>query len=397
MTRKGGFNGIAAACLVITATGLFTTPVGAQETRPGSEIRAERAALPEGVQLSTWVDGLEHPWGMAMLPTGGMLVTERPGHLRMISPDGTLSAPLEGVPNVDARGQGGLLDVALHPDFAKNAYVYLTFSEPGSVAGTNSTAVARARLLELNGRWSLSDTTIVFRQTPKYASSLHFGSRLVFARDGNLFVTLGERSSRSVDAQNPATHLGKVVRITDEGKVPEGNPMVGKTGALAEIWSMGHRNPQGAALNPKTGELWVAEHGPQGGDEINIVKAGNNYGWPKFTYGEQYGGGKIGEKASTPGYMPPIYSWAPSVSPSGITFYSSNSIPQWQGSLLVGALSGQALIRLQLDGNRVVKEERLLTNEGMRIRDVLVGTQGEVYLLTDAAKGRVLRLSPRPK
>jgi glucose/arabinose dehydrogenase len=315
----------------------------------------------------------------------------------MISPDGTLSAPLDGVPKVDARGQGGLLDVALHPDFAKNAYVYLTFSEPGSAAGTNGTAVARGKLVESNGRWSLSDTTIIFRQAPKYASSLHFGSRLVFARDGNLFVTLGERSSHSVEAQNPASHLGKVVRITDQGKVPEGNPMVATAGAFPEIWSMGHRNPQGAALNPATGELWVAEHGPQGGDEINIVKAGGNYGWPKFTYGERYGGGKIGEQASTPGYTPPIYSWVPSVSPSGIAFYSSNSIPQWQGSLLVGALSGQALIRLQLDGNRVVKEERLLADQGMRIRDVQVGAQGEVYLLTDAAQGRVLRLSPRPR
>lgn len=398
MQSRGLFNGASAACLTMALSALF--PAGAahaQASRPGSTIQAERVALPSGVQLARFVDGLEHPWGLALLPGGTMLVTERPGRLRMVSADGKLSPPLEGVPKVDARGQGGLLDVALHPDFANNAYVYLTFSEPGAAAGSNSTAVARGKLREVDGTWRLQNTAVIFRQAPKYASVLHFGSRLVFARDGSLFVTLGERSSRSVDAQNPATHLGKVVRMTDQGKVPEGNPLVGQAGALPEIWSLGHRNPQGAALNPATGQLWVAEHGPQGGDEINIVKAGGNYGWPKFTYGEQYGGGKIGEQASTPGYTPPIHSWVPSVSPSGMAFYHGDAIPQWRGSLLLGALSGQALIRLQLDGDRVVKEERLLSGEGMRVRDVKVGPRGEVYLLTDAARGQILRLTPPPR
>ena len=376
-----------------------TLQAQAQAVRPGSDVRAERASLPNGVTKTTWADGLEHPWGLALLPSGEALVTERPGRLRVIAKDGTLSAPVTGTPQVDARGQGGLLDVVLHPDFARNQWVYLSFSEPGQAARTNSTAVMRGKLAQTSGTWALTETTVIFRQAPKYASSLHFGSRMVFDRDGALFVTLGERSSRSVDAQDLGTHHGKVVRLTDAGKPAPGNPYAEAAtqrtakGALPEIYSLGHRNPQGAALDPVNGELWVAEHGPQGGDEINIVKRGQNYGWPKFTYGEQYGGGKIGEEASAPGYMPPLYSWVPSVSPSGLAFYTSDRIPEWNGSVLLGALSGQALIRLQRQGDRIVKEDRYLSGEA-RVRNVTVGPQGEVYLLTDAPRGQVIVLRP---
>lgn len=371
----------------------IATQAGAQAVRPGSDVRAERAELPKGVTMSTWADGLEHPWGLALLPSGGALVTERPGRLRVIAKDGSLSAPVTGVPAVDARGQGGLLDVVLHPDFVRNQWVYLSFSEPGESSRTNSTAVVRGKLVQQGGAWALSEPTVIFRQSPKYASSLHFGSRLVFDREGALFVALGERSSRSVDAQDLGTHHGKVVRLTDAGKPSSGNPFADRKGALPEIYSLGHRNPQGAALDPVTGALWVAEHGPQGGDEINVIKRGQNYGWPKYTYGEQYGGGKIGEEASPAGFTAPLYSWVPSVSPSGLAFYTSDRIPAWKGSVLLGALSGQALIRLQRDGDRIVKEERYLSGDA-RIRNVTVGPQGEVYLLTDAPRGQVRVLTP---
>jgi len=364
----------------------------AQPVRPGKDVPMARAALPAGVTLSTWAEGLEHPWGLALLPQGGALVTERPGRLRVVSGQGQLSAPVAGVPRVDARGQGGLLDVVLHPDFARNGLVYLSYAEAGD--GGNSTAVARGKLVQDGGQWRFADSQVVFRQAPKFASTLHFGSRLVFARDGKLFITLGERSSRQTrpDAQGLNTHHGKVVRINDDGSVPRDNPVVGDKGALPEIWSQGHRNPQGAALNPRTGELWVVEHGPQGGDELNVVRAGKNYGWPLYTYGEEYGGGRIGQEASPPGFEPPLYSWVPSVSPSGLAFYTSQAIPSWTGSLFTGALSGQALIRLQLDGEKVVREERLLTDLGSRIRDVVMGPSGELYLLTDARQGKILVL-----
>jgi len=377
--------GALALCLVLGAA-------YAQSARPGRDVPVARAALPAGVKLTTWADGLEHPWGLALLPQGGALVTERPGRLRVVSPSGELSAPVAGTPKVDARGQGGLLDVVLHPDFARNGLVYLSYAEAGD--GGNSTAVARGKLMQEGGQWRFADSRVVFRQAPKFASTLHFGSRLVFARDGRLFVTLGERSSRKTrpDAQGLNTHHGKVVRIDDDGGVPRDNPFVRDKQALPEIWSLGHRNPQGAALNPRTGELWLVEHGPQGGDELNIVRAGRNYGWPLYTYGEEYGGGRIGHEASPPGFEPPLHTWVPSVSPSGLAFYTSRAIPQWTGSLFTGALSGQALIRLQLDGEKVVREERLLTDMGSRIRDVVMGSAGELYLLTDARQGKILVL-----
>ena len=384
MKRRSWFLVLCMASLVGGAS------LQAQPVRPGQDVPVSRGALPAGAALSTWAQGLEHPWGLALLPEGGALVTERPGRLRVVSPGGELSRPVAGVPKVDARGQGGLLDIALHPDFARNGWVYLSYAEAGE--GGNSTAVARGRLVKEGGGWRFAEGQVVFRQSPKFDSTLHFGSRLVFARDGTLLVTLGERSSRETrgDAQGLDTHHGKVVRIRDDGSVPPDNPFLKDKRALPEIWSLGHRNPQGAALHPGTGELWMVEHGPRGGDELNIVRAGKNYGWPLYTYGREYSGGKIGEEASPPGFEPPIHSWVPSVSPSGLAFYTSSTIPAWRGSLFTGALSGQALVRLELDGEKVVREERLLTDLGRRIRHVVTGPAGELYLLTDARDGQIL-------
>jgi len=347
-------------------------------------VRSEKLEL----RLETVAAGLEHPWGMAFLPDGRVLVTERPGRLRIVAMDGSLSAPVDGVPPVAAGGQGGLLDVALHPGFADNRLVYLSYSEPGE--GGNSTAVARGRL---DGN-SLREVEVIFSQQPKFDSSAHFGSRLVFARDGTLFVTLGDRYKRRDDAQTLDNHHGKVVRINDDGSVPVGNPFADRAGALPQIWSLGHRNLQGAALHPQTGELWTHEHGPSGGDEINISRAGNNYGWPVITYGEEYIGGSIGEGTHKAGMEQPLRHWVPSIAPSGMLFVDQR-IPPWQGNLLIGSLKFDQLVRLELDGERVVHEERLLEKElGERIRDVAQGPDGAIYLLTDERKGRLLRLVP---
>jgi len=365
---------------VVWAAGLMAT-AQAQEV---VAVRSEKLEL----RLETVAAGLEHPWGMAFLPDGRVLVTERPGRLRIAATDGSLSTPLDGVPPVAAGGQGGLLDVALHPGFADNGLVYLSYSEPGE--GGNSTAVARGRL---DGN-ALREVEVIFSQQPKFDSSAHFGSRLVFARDGTLFVTLGERFKRRDDAQTLDNHHGKVVRINDDGSVPEGNPFAGRAGALPQIWSIGHRNLQGAALHPQTGELWTHEHGPSGGDEINISRAGHNYGWPVITYGKEYIGGSIGEGTHKAGMEQPLHRWVPSISPSGMLFVDER-IPGWQGNLLIGSLKFDQLVRLELDGERVVHEERLLKKElGERIRDVAQGPDGAIYLLTDERKGRLLRLVP---
>lgn len=345
------------------------------------------------VRVTTVVDGLVHPWSLAFLPDGTMLVTERPGRLRTVSAEGRLGPPVTGVPEVDARGQGGLLDVALHPDFARNRLVYLSYAEPGE--GGNGTAVARGRLSD-DAR-SLSDVEVIFRQQPKVRSTAHFGSRLVFDSDGDLWVTLGERSAEQfrVKAQDLDNHFGKVVRLHDDGSVPKDNPFVGRAGALPEIWSYGHRNPQGAALHPETGELWVHEHGPRGGDEINVPEAGKNYGWPVFTYGREYSGAVIfaGDKPP-PGMEPPLHNWTPSIAPSGMAFYSGELFTAWQGDLFVGALVSRAVHRLRLDGRKVVSEERMLAALNERIRDVRTGPDGALYLLTDAPDGRLLRIVP---
>jgi aldose sugar dehydrogenase len=344
------------------------------------------------------VRGLAHPWSLAFLPdfdrSGRMLVTERPGRLRIVTTRGEVGAPLAGVPEVDARGQGGLLDVALDPKFADNGLVYLSYAEAG--AGGSGTAVARGRLESqgLGGR--LVDVQVIFRQQPKVQSTAHFGSRLVFARDGRLFVTLGERYSRRDDAQRLDNHLGKIVRIEADGKVPADNPFVATKGALPEIWSLGHRNVQGAALHPQSGALWVDEHGPQGGDEVNLVLAGRNYGWPVITYGAEYGSGrKIGEGVAKAGMEQPLTFWVPSIAPSGMTFLTSERYPGWQGSLVVGALKDEMLVRLQLDGTRVVAQERLLQGKLGRIRDVRQGPDGWLYVLTDEDDGQLVRLETR--
>jgi glucose/arabinose dehydrogenase len=341
--------------------------------------------------------GLENPWGMAFLPDfvrdGRLLVTERPGRLRIVDTrSGQVGAPVEGVPSVVARGQGGLLDVAVHPQFASNRLVYLAYTEPdASRSDVNGTAVARGRL-EGN---RLVDVQVVFRQSPKVAGHHHFGSRLVWGRDGRLFVTLGDRFTRRDDAQTLDNHLGKIVRIEADGKVPADNPLIDRPGARPEVWSYGHRNVQGAAIHPVTGELWAHEHGAQGGDELNLVARGGNHGWPVITTAKEYGSGAtIGEGTARPDVVAPVTHWVPrSVAPSGMVFVTGDRYPGWQGALLIGTLRGEALLKLTLDGSRVVSEQRVLQGQG-RIRDVRQGPDGFVYLLTDARDGRLLRLQP---
>jgi aldose sugar dehydrogenase len=345
------------------------------------------AATAQPLKPITIASGLENPWAVAFLPDGRALVTERPGRMRIVERDGKLSEPLAGLPPVQTGGQGGLLDVVLDPQFASNQLVYWSYSEPGDSG--NSTAVARGKL-EGN---RLANVQVIFRQQPKFASNLHFGSRLVFARDGKLFVTLGDRFRRMDDAQTLTTHHGKVVRIEPDGKAPADNPFAKQAGALPEIWSYGHRNMQGAALHPTTGELWTHEHGPQGGDEVNVTLAGKNHGWPVITYGRNYGiGTQIGEGTERADVQPAVTTWVPSIAPSGMAFVTSDRYPGWKGNLFVGALRGQTLVRLELNGNKVVKEERLLTELGERIRDVRQGPDGWLYVLTDQRNGRLIRL-----
>lgn len=340
------------------------------------------------LSVETVASGLEHPWGLSFLPDGRMLVTERPGRLRIVSAQGQLSRPIAGVPNVAARGQGGLLDVVIDPRFADNRLVYVSFSEPR--AGGNGTSVARGRLNA--AETALENVAVIFRQMPAIASQMHFGSRLVFDRTGALFVTVGDRYSQRDQAQNPENHIGKVIRIRPEGGAPADNP--NKPGWAPEIWSIGHRNVQGAALHPETGQLWTAEHGARGGDEINTPKSGLNYGWPVITYGVDYSGAKIGEGTAKAGMEQPLFYWDPSIAPSGAAFYTGSVWPAWKNSLFVGALAGQMLIRLTTSGESVTGEERLLTDLGERIRDVRQGSDGFLYLLTDAEDGKVLRVRP---
>lgn len=342
--------------------------------------------------------GLDHPWSLAFLPDGSMLVTERPGRLRHVRRDGSLSRPLDGLPTVDARGQGGLLDVVLDPAFTANRRIYLSYAEPGSgaEAGLNGTAVARGTLSKTLDR--IEDLRVIFRQVPKRRSTGHFGSRLVFGRDGTLFVTLGDRQLFRDEAQNPASHLGKIVRIQTDGSAPPDNPFLGRPGYAPELWSLGHRNVQGAALHPETGELWISEHGPQGGDELNLTRAGGNYGWPRISFGCEYGSPvgdctPVGGATAAPGLEQPAACWVPvSIAPSGMAFYTGDRYPEWRGSLFMGALAGQALWRVELRGAMVVFREPLLAELRTRIRDVRQGPDGWLYLLTDEPRGRILRL-----
>ena len=333
------------------------------------------------------VDRLDHPWALTFLPDGRMLVTERPGRLRLVSADGKLSSPIAGVPAVYATGQGGLLDVVLSPDFVTDRLVYLSFSEPGR--GGASTAVARGRLNA--AATALEGTTTIYRQTPKVRGGRHFGSRLVFARDGRLFVTSGDRGQGS-PAQDLSNQIGTVVRIEADGGVPPDNPFVGKAGARPEIWSYGHRNAQGAALHPETGALWEIEHGPRGGDEINIAEPGKNYGWPLVSWGTEYSGAPIPDPTTRPDLTDAIYQWTPVIAASGMVFYTGDLFPAWRGNLLVGGLRTELVVRLTLDGNEVTGEERISIGE--RVRDVRQGPDGAVYILTDESNGKLLRLSP---
>lgn len=347
------------------------------------------------IQVSTVVDGLANPWAIAFLPGDeGMLVTERAGALRLVDAEGNLSEPIEGVPQVDARGQGGLLDVALDPDFAENRLVYLSFAEAGD--GGNSTAVARGQLNE--EATALEEVEVIFSQQPKVQSTAHFGSRLVFDNDGHLFVTMGDRSSRQFRdrAQDTDSHIGTIARINPDGSVPQDNPFVGQDGALPEIWAYGVRNVQAAALHPETGVLWEIEHGPRGGDELNVIEPGANYGWPVASFGVEYSGDTIGEGiSSAEGMVDPIYEWTPVIAPSGMAFYSGDAFPEWQGNLFVGGLASTALVRLELDGDSVTHEERLLEPMGLRIRDVAQGPDGAIYVATDEANGGILRVAPQ--
>lgn len=358
-------------------------------------------ARAQGVRTETVAGGLQNPWGVAFLPGGRFLVTERPGRLRLVGPDGKLAPPLGGVPEVAAGGQGGLLDVLADSDFAGNRTVYLCYSEPAATGNGNSTALARATLSADNGK--LENVKVIFSQKPKFASTSHFGCRIVESRtggaaDGKLFLTLGDRFLRKEDAQTLDNHHGKLIRINKDGTVPKDNPFVGRAGALPEIWSYGHRNAQGATLAPD-GTLWMHEHGPQGGDEINLPKPGANYGWPVITYGENYGGGKIGEGITEKaGMQQPLHYWVPSIAPSGMAFLTSERYGKaWQGNLFVGSLKFGYLDRIELSApfsGKVVRESKLLADLGERIRDVRQGPDGLLYVLTDNSNGKLIRLLP---
>jgi glucose/arabinose dehydrogenase len=341
------------------------------------------------VAVETFARGLDHPWGLAFLPDGRVLVTERPGRMRLVDGQGRPSQPLAGVPKVFARGQGGLLDVALDRDFAANRTIYFCFAEPAGDGGR--TSLARARLSDAP---RLEEVTVIFRQRGPLSSGNHWGCRVTPAPDGNLFLTTGEHFTHRDQAQKLDNHLGKIIRIRTDGSVPPDNPFVGRQGVLPEIWSYGHRNVQGAALQPGTGIYWEVEHGAKGGDEINTPGAGRNYGWPVISYGVNYDGSKIGVGTRKDGMEQPIHYWDPSIAPSGMAFYAGDQFPAWRGNMFVGALAGEMLVRLELDGRKVVKEERLLRGLGERIRAVRSGPDGALCLLTDSSRGRILRVVP---
>jgi len=343
-----------------------------------------------GFRVVTLLAGLSHPWSIAFLPDGRWLISERAGRLRVVERDRLLPEPVAGLPPISAHGQGGLFDVVLHPDYARNGWIYLSYAAPAEGdAGGEGTEVLRARLVGNR----LRDVRRIFQMRPKISSPVHFGGRLAFDRAGFLYITLGERGRKEA-AQDISNHFGTVVRLHDDGRVPADNPFVGRAGARPEIYSYGHRNIQGAAVHPTSGQVWTHEHGPQGGDEINRPRAGVNFGWPVITHGVNYGTATaIGEGTHKAGMSQPLYQWTPSIAPSGMAFYTADAFPRWRGNLFVGALKYKLLARLTLDGDRVVGEERLL--QGIdRIRDVRVGPDGLIYLLTDEDDGRLLRLEP---
>lgn len=390
----GAMRSLPASLLV-----LWFAACGGGESAPAASPPApDPAAAP---RVTGFAAGLVHPWGLAFLPDGSMLVTERPGRLRRVSADGrSVSAPIAGLPALYASGQGGLFDVVVARDFATSRRIWLSYAEPGTGAdaGRNGTAVGTAVLDA--GYTTLTQWRVIYRQSPKVASSGHFGGRMAMADDGRLFVTLGERQSNSerVKAQDLSTGHGKVVRIGVDGSVPADNPFVATAGAQPAIWSYGHRNPQGATIHPVTGELWTVEHGPQGGDELNLTRPGRNYGWPNVSYGCEYGAPvgvctPVGGASTGPGYEPPVSYWVPtSIAPSGMAFYTGDRFPEWRGQLFVGALAGRALWRLEMNGSQVVRREAMFTSLGLRIRDVRQGPDGWLYLLTDEADGAILRV-----
>jgi glucose/arabinose dehydrogenase len=372
--------------LLVCLIGCAPGPVQGQA--PRSPTPASVAGV---VQAQTVVKGLEHPWGLEFLPDNRMLVTERPGRLRIVTPDGRVSEPLTGVPQVYASGQGGLLDVALSPTFDKDRLVYLSIAEAG--AGGAGTAVARGRL----GEHGLENTQVIWRQQPKVGGPNHWGSRIVFRPDGTLFVTLGERFNYAAQAQDLSTTLGKVVRINPDGSAPHDNPFVKRDGARPEIWSYGHRNVQAAALHPETGQLWTVEHGARGGDELNHPEAGKNYGWPIISYGTHYTLLKIGEGTAKPGMEQPVYYWDPVIAPSGMTVYTGELFAGWKNNFLIGSLTPGGLVRLVMKDGKVAQEERYLGELRLRIRDVRQAPDGSLYLLTDARDGQLLRVTPAGK
>lgn len=383
-----------------TAWGCSSAPASStsQEATTGTDSGsaqqqlADRSPTPAStrgvVTAETVVSGLVNPWAIEFLPDGRALVTERPGRLRVLSATGQLSAPVSGVPAVYAEGQGGLLDVAIDPQFAQNQLIYLSYAEAG--AGGAGTAVARARFTGS----ALENVQVIYRQQPKLNGGGHYGSRLVFARDGRLFITQGDRMNWRERAQDLAMGQGKIVRIATDGSVPADNPFTGQPNAQAAIWSYGHRNVQAAALHPVTGQLWTVEHGARGGDELNRPERGRNYGWPVITYGIDYSGARIGEGTAKAGMEQPVYYWDPVIAPSGMAFYTANAIPGWNGSMLIGSLSPGALVRLEMTNGRVTRETRYLGELRERIRDVTVGPDGFVYVVTDSGNGRVLRIRP---
>ena len=378
-----------------SCTPLETREPNAPDQRPAFKGQTRACGIKSNVAFDVTVlaKGLEHPWAVEPLPGGDLLVTEKPGRMRIISASGQTGRPLAGVPAVDARGQGGLLDVALSPKFASDRTVYWSYTEPRK--GGNATSVARAVLSP--DRRRLEQVRVIFRALPIYDGTHHFGSRLNFGPDGMLYVTLGERSDKPMrpQAQRLDSHMGKIVRINSDGSVPKDNPFVGQTNALPEIWSLGHRNVQAAAFDPE-GRFWDVEHGTNGGDELNLVQKGKNYGWAEVAYGEEYSGQPIpGAVTAKEGTEQPVYYWDPVIAPSGAQFYTGDAFPAWKNSLFVGGMKDTKLVRLTLDNNRVSGEEHLLADRGQRVRDVRQGPDGALYIVTDQSNGELWKVTPR--
>lgn len=370
--------------MLVLAVATLLLPGEAQVAEP-KEFRSEK----HNFRLVPISEPLDQPWGLAFLPDGRMLVTQKEGKIRIVGENGRLSAPLRGLPRIQEYGQGGLLDVALHPKFSQNRLIYL--SHIREVDSGATTAVSRARL-HVDGR--LEGFSTIFTAVPPYRASRHFGSRILFGPDGKLYVTVGDRGQRT-PSQDLGDHAGSVLRLNDDGSVPGDNPFVSRTGARPEIWSYGHRNPQGMTFDPASGRIWIHEHGPRGGDELNLIKKGANYGWPMVTYGRNYSGTKITDERSRPGWEDGALVWVPSIAPSGLAWYSGKKFPNWKGNLLVGALRAQLLARLEMDGSRVVREERLIAGFRNRIRDVREGPDGYIYLLLDENDEPIWRMEPR--